>query len=65
MKENEQLKESQTCKICLDQVADIIFLPCGHMVSCGQCAPALNRCPICRKEIAGFVKAFFATLLPG
>jgi len=62
LEENQRLKESQMCKICLDKPADVIFLPCGHMVSCGQCAPALNKCPICRKLVSGLVKAFFATI---
>ncbi|XP_052807380.1 baculoviral IAP repeat-containing protein 7-A-like [Mya arenaria] len=58
--ENERLKESLNCKICLDRKADVIFLPCGHIVSCPQCAPALDLCPVCRKSIMGLVKAQFA-----
>ncbi|WAR09248.1 BIR7B-like protein [Mya arenaria] len=59
--ENQKLKESSMCKICLDNRADVIFLPCGHIVSCPQCAPALDSCPVCRKSVMGLVKAFFAT----
>ncbi|XP_052239676.1 baculoviral IAP repeat-containing protein 3-like isoform X1 [Dreissena polymorpha] len=59
--ENKSLKHKTLCKICLDKRADIIFLPCGHMVSCPMCAPALACCPICRKGIMGLVKAYFAT----
>ncbi|XP_053391856.1 baculoviral IAP repeat-containing protein 7-like [Mercenaria mercenaria] len=58
--ENQRLKENQICKICLDNRADVIFLPCGHMVSCPQCAPALLKCPICRQTVNGHIKAFFA-----
>ncbi|WAR08506.1 XIAP-like protein [Mya arenaria] len=58
--ENERLKASFNCKICLDNRADVIFLPCGHIVSCPQCAPALDLCPVCRKSIMGLVKAQFA-----
>lgn len=61
IEENQRLKENQTCKICLDSRADVIFLPCGHMVSCPQCAPALTKCPLCRKVVNGHLKAFFAT----
>ncbi|XP_053396386.1 baculoviral IAP repeat-containing protein 3-like isoform X2 [Mercenaria mercenaria] len=61
VEENQRLKENQMCKICLDSRADIIFLPCGHMVSCPQCAPALTKCPVCRKTVNGHIKAFFAT----
>jgi len=59
--ENQKLRESALCKICLDKRADVIFLPCGHIVSCPQCAPALDSCPVCRKPVMGLVKAFFAT----
>lgn len=60
LEENHRLKESQSCKICFDKRADVIFLPCGHIVTCPQCAPSLIKCPICRKTINGHVKAFFA-----
>ncbi|VDI68390.1 baculoviral IAP repeat-containing protein 2/3 [Mytilus galloprovincialis] len=55
--ENQNLKDQQTCKICLDKPIAIVFLPCGHMASCANCAPALRRCPICRVFIKGTVKA--------
>ncbi|CAC5393833.1 BIRC2_3 [Mytilus coruscus] len=55
--ENQNLKDQQTCKICLDEPIGIVFLPCGHMASCANCAPALRRCPICRVFIKGTVKA--------
>ncbi|XP_053396381.1 baculoviral IAP repeat-containing protein 7-like [Mercenaria mercenaria] len=61
LEENQRLKENQMCKICLDSRADVIFLPCGHMVSCPQCAPALTKCPVCRKTVNGHIKAFFST----
>ncbi|XP_071127146.1 baculoviral IAP repeat-containing protein 7-like [Mytilus edulis] len=55
--ENRNLKDQQTCKICLDKPVSIVFLPCGHMTACINCAPALRRCPICRAFIKGTVKA--------
>ncbi|XP_052080097.1 baculoviral IAP repeat-containing protein 7-like isoform X2 [Mytilus californianus] len=55
--ENRNLKDQQTCKICLDEPVTIVFLPCGHMAACINCAPALRRCPICRAFIKGTVKA--------
>ncbi|XP_052807810.1 E3 ubiquitin-protein ligase XIAP-like [Mya arenaria] len=60
IEENQKLKDSRNCKICLDSRADVIFLPCGHIVSCPQCSPALDLCPVCRKSIMGLVKARFA-----
>ena len=54
--ENARMRDELACKICLERKADIVFLPCGHMVSCGQCAVAIDKCPICRKKISGRVK---------
>ncbi|CAC5385849.1 unnamed protein product [Mytilus coruscus] len=55
--ENQNLKDQQTCKICLDEPIAIVFLPCGHLAACVTCAPGLRRCPICRTFIKGTVKA--------
>ncbi|XP_046571619.1 uncharacterized protein LOC124279783 [Haliotis rubra] len=61
--ETQQLKESNVCKICLEDPANIVFLPCGHLVACAVCAPALERCPVCRKHIRGSVRVHLATHL--
>ncbi|PVD28235.1 hypothetical protein C0Q70_10822 [Pomacea canaliculata] len=36
--------------------ATILFLPCGHLVACAQCAPALRTCAICRQRVSGTVR---------
>ncbi|KAI0216724.1 Baculoviral IAP repeat-containing protein 2, partial [Lamellibrachia satsuma] len=46
------------CKICMDDEAKILFLPCGHLCSCAKCAPALRNCPICRALIRGTVRVY-------
>merc|ERR1711874_237533 len=48
------------CKICLVESAKIVFLPCGHFLSCSSCAPSLNNCPVCRTDIKGMVRAYLA-----
>ncbi|OWF56464.1 Baculoviral IAP repeat-containing protein 7-A [Mizuhopecten yessoensis] len=55
--ENQALRDRKTCKVCLDEEASIVFLPCGHLVTCPMCASALRKCPICRTFIRGTVKA--------
>ncbi|XP_045169688.2 putative inhibitor of apoptosis [Mercenaria mercenaria] len=57
---NRKLKDPVTCKICFDAIAWIITLPCGHMVCCSQCIPALTKCAICRAQIKGTVRARMA-----
>lgn len=58
--ENEQLKDQTCCKICVEKEVSIVFLPCGHLCSCVECAPALKQCPICRATIKGTVKAYLS-----
>ncbi|CAG2244792.1 unnamed protein product [Mytilus edulis] len=54
--ENQNLRDQQTCKICLQEPVSIAFLPCGHLATCNNCAPMLRRCPICRTFIKGTIK---------
>ncbi|XP_067676813.1 baculoviral IAP repeat-containing protein 7-like [Haliotis asinina] len=60
MEENRQLKEQRQCKICMDEEVNVVFLPCGHLVCCATCAPALRKCPICRANIRGTVRTFMS-----
>ncbi|XP_013419082.1 baculoviral IAP repeat-containing protein 3-like, partial [Lingula anatina] len=57
IEENQRLKAQMTCKICMDEEVSVVFLPCGHLVICAQCAPALRSCPICTSLIRATVGA--------
>jgi len=57
-KELQHLREQRTCKICMDREIGVVFLPCGHFVSCVHCAPALKDCPVCRHAIHATVKTY-------
>ena len=48
------------CKICMDDEAKIVFLPCGHLCCCAKCAPALRNCPICRALVRGTVRVYLS-----
>jgi len=39
---------SSDCKICFDRERAIVFYPCNHLVCCGPCAHAVDKCPVCR-----------------
>lgn len=41
------------CKICMSEEVGVVFLPCGHLLTCVMCAPALSTCPLCRQPIRG------------
>ncbi|XP_052088578.1 baculoviral IAP repeat-containing protein 7-B-like [Mytilus californianus] len=58
--ENREMKERMLCKICCENIVCIAFLPCGHLISCSQCAPSLGNCPVCRTEVKGSFRATFA-----
>lgn len=61
----EQMTKEMDCKICYEQLASVVVLPCGHAAFCKWCAnqqfpanPAdrtrlreSTTCPICRKKI--------------
>ncbi|XP_069325122.1 baculoviral IAP repeat-containing protein 3 [Eulemur rufifrons] len=55
-----RLQEERTCKVCMDKEVSIVFIPCGHLVVCKDCAPSLRKCPICRGTIKGTVRTFLS-----
>lgn len=44
------------CAVCLDRESDTIFLSCGHVCCCSECAKPLAECPLCRATISAKVK---------
>ncbi|KAH9504847.1 hypothetical protein Btru_062084 [Bulinus truncatus] len=56
--QNNQLRQQTVCKICMDKEVAVVFLPCGHFVSCTDCAAAMKDCPVCRNHVKGIVRAF-------
>ncbi|KAI8745479.1 baculoviral IAP repeat-containing protein 2 isoform X1 [Biomphalaria glabrata] len=56
--QNNQLRQQTVCKICMDKEVAVVFLPCGHLVSCTDCAAAMKDCPVCRNHVRGIVRAF-------
>ncbi|KAM9220015.1 baculoviral IAP repeat-containing protein 3 isoform 1-T1 [Dugong dugon] len=55
-----RLQEERTCKVCMDKEVSIVFIPCGHLVVCKECAPSLRKCPICRGTIKGTVRTYLS-----
>ena len=55
---------SDECCICMDAPKDTVLVPCGHKSCCYACVEkhckgkANNVCPICKAEVATFVKVF-------
>lgn len=57
--QTNKLRDALLCQICCDEQLSIVFLPCGHSMTCPSCATALTNCPLCRKRIEASVRAFF------
>jgi baculoviral IAP repeat-containing protein 7/8 len=47
------------CKVCLENVAEILYLPCRHIASCRRCKLLLMKCPVCRQKCDSFIHVFY------
>lgn len=56
----QRLQREKQCKICMDRDICIVFIPCGHLVSCKECSVSLIICPICCGAIAQKIKTYIA-----
>ena len=59
-KKLERMQEERTCKICMDAEIGIVFLPCGHLVCCPNCASGVELCPMCRRPIQESVRTYMS-----
>jgi serine/threonine protein kinase len=59
--EDNEIDESQSCVVCLENVRNHACIPCGHKVLCEECAPNIEqqgKCPICRAEVTYCTKIY-------
>jgi hypothetical protein len=47
---DEEVERLGECPVCLDQLAMVQCVPCGHNL-CPDCAPQLENCPLCRSQV--------------
>jgi len=47
-----EFEEKNLCGLCCDRPREVIFLSCGHIYTCGQCAKNLVQCPLDKKYIS-------------
>uniref|UniRef100_A0A2C9M4V5 RING-type domain-containing protein n=1 Tax=Biomphalaria glabrata TaxID=6526 RepID=A0A2C9M4V5_BIOGL len=59
-KENKYLHQLLTCKVCEQAPIKDLFLPCGDLYACTDCAQKLSHCPLCNKKIMGTVMVYFS-----
>ncbi|KAH9504925.1 hypothetical protein Btru_061076 [Bulinus truncatus] len=58
--ENEALQAMTKCKVCQVKASNILFLPCGELYACTECADKVTHCPSCGQRILGTVKTYFS-----
>ncbi|CAH1961034.1 unnamed protein product [Acanthoscelides obtectus] len=58
--EEASAAEKTLCKICFKNELGVVFLPCGHIIACVDCAAALKSCAVCRKPLEATVRAFLS-----
>ena len=57
---SEKIHEQKLCKLCMVEDVSTVFLPCGHLCCCNNCAnlPVVKNCPICRVAIQKSIKVY-------
>ncbi|KAL5558831.1 hypothetical protein UlMin_035042 [Ulmus minor] len=49
-KENNNMKETMTCKACRVNEVCMLLLPCKHLCLCKDCESKLSFCPVCQSS---------------
>lgn len=54
----EEARQKKACVVCLDNLPNVVCLPCRHMALCSFCCDAcgLTSCPICRGLVESTVQ---------
>ncbi|KAJ8665671.1 hypothetical protein QAD02_007333 [Eretmocerus hayati] len=60
---NKIIENSRLCRICFDEEIGVVFLPCGHLITCIKCAPNLKVCPFCQSHLTMVTRVYFSLLL--
>ena len=44
------------CSVCLKRQRNMLFVPCGHVITCADCGLTMETCSMCQGEIISKVK---------
>ncbi|KAH3709523.1 baculoviral IAP repeat-containing protein 3-like isoform X1 [Dreissena polymorpha] len=61
VRENAELRSITKCTFCARKEVSLVFLPCGHLISCEACGKEQRICRICNQSIKGTVRTFRAS----
>ena len=51
---------SLVCPVCNAADRSMVFLPCGHLACCTNCATSCTTCPSCGGDVRGSVQAYLS-----
>lgn len=60
MQHGKPVDDARMCKICYNRELRKVFVPCGHLVACAECAKNMKTCAVCRKPVIDTVQAFIS-----
>ncbi len=62
MKSGEKKKQSEKedCIVCMEKIREIVFIPCCHFLTCGDCSQKIGKCPLCSKRVEKNLKIFWS-----
>ena len=54
-------RERMTCAVCLERPKVMSARACGHLSACEECSASMDRCPLCRGDVAagGWQRIYF------
>ncbi|CAK8686354.1 unnamed protein product [Clavelina lepadiformis] len=58
LQEIRRLQEERLCKVCGNEQASVVLIPCGHIACCVGCAENASTCPICRLNVREKIRSF-------
>jgi len=57
-KEFKKEERKIDCSVCMEESRQILFVPCGHVVTCVGCSEQVEICPMCRAQINSRMRAY-------
>ena len=54
------LEVSKKCKQCLKEDVSVVFVPCGHLVTCVGCAKYVKKCVVCKEIVHEKVRSYLS-----
>ncbi|KAH3724341.1 hypothetical protein DPMN_050157 [Dreissena polymorpha] len=51
LQDNEVMRHRIVCTICNTRDRRVVFIPCGHFLTCELCGQETDTCPACRLDV--------------